>query len=70
MRDTTERPEGVEAGTVKLVGADAKAIIENVNLLIEDASAYNQMAQAKNPYGDGEAARRIAEAVTEFLQRG
>ena len=67
MRDTTERPEGVEAGTVKLVGADAKAIIENVTLLIEDASAYEQMAQAKNPYGDGKAATRIAQAVFDFL---
>ena len=67
MRDTTERPEGVEAGTVKLVGADAKAIIENVNLLIEDSSAYDKMAQAKNPYGDGKAATRIAEAVQKFL---
>ena len=67
MRDTTERPEGVEAGTVKLVGADAKTIIENVNLLIEDASAYDLMAQAKNPYGDGKAATRIAEVVEKFL---
>ena len=69
MRDTTERPEGVEAGTVKLVGADSKAIIENVNLLIEDASAYDKMAQAKNPYGDGKAATRIAQAVFDFLSR-
>jgi len=68
MRDTTERPEGVEAGTVKLVGADAKAIIENVNLLIEDKSAYDQMAQAKNPYGDGKAATRIAEVVRAFFK--
>ena len=67
MRDTTERPEGVEAGTVKLVGADSAAIIENVNLLIEDASAYEKMAQAKNPYGDGKAATRIAQAVFGFL---
>jgi len=67
MRDTTERPEGVEAGTVKLVGADSAAIIENVNLLIEDASAYEKMAQAKNPYGDGKAATRIAQAVFDYL---
>ena len=67
MRDTTERPEGVEAGTVKLVGADAAAIIENVNLLINDKAAYEKMAQAKNPYGDGKAAARIAGAVLEFL---
>ncbi len=69
MRDTTERPEGVEAGTVKLVGADSKAIIENVNLLIENKEAYDQMAQAKNPYGDGKAATRIAEAVFDFLKK-
>ena len=67
MRDTTERPEGVEAGTVKLVGADAAAIIENVNLLINDKAAYEKMAQAKNPYGDGKAAARIADAVNKFL---
>ena len=67
MRDTTERPEGVEAGTVKLVGADAAAIIENVNLLINDKAAYEKMAQAKNPYGDGQAATRIADAVSKFL---
>ena len=67
MRDTTERPEGVEAGTVKLVGADATAIIENVDLLINDKVAYEKMAQAKNPYGDGQAATRIADAVSQFL---
>ena len=67
MHDTTERPEGVEAGTVKLVGADSKAIIENVNLLIENKDAYKKMAQAKNPYGDGKAATRIAAAVFSFL---
>jgi len=67
MRDTTERPEGVEAGTVKLVGAVADNIISNVNDLINDKSAYENMAQAKNPYGDGRAAMRIAEAVKAFL---
>ena len=68
MRDTTERPEGVEAGTVKLVGADAAAIIENVDLLIKDKAAYEKMAEAKNPYGDGKAAARIADAVLGFLR--
>ena len=67
MRDTTERPEGVEAGTVKLVGADAGNIISSVNELINDTSAYENMAQAKNPYGDGKAAMRIADAVQAFL---
>ncbi len=69
MRDTTERPEGVEAGTVKLVGAVAENIISNVNELIRDESAYEKMAQAKNPYGDGKAATRIAEAVKSYLAR-
>ena len=67
MRDTTERPEGVDAGTVKLVGANADNIISSVKELIEDQSAYEAMAQAKNPYGDGKAATRIADAVKQFL---
>ena len=67
MRDTTERPEGVDAGTVKLVGADAAKIIESVSQLINDPAVYDQMAQAKNPYGDGKAAARIANAVLKFL---
>jgi len=67
MRDTTERPEGVDAGTVKLVGANADNIISSVNELITDSAAYEQMAQAKNPYGDGKAAQRIADAVSQFL---
>ena len=67
MRDTTERPEGVEAGTVKLIGAVADNIITNVNELINDKEAYQEMAQAKNPYGDGKAASRIADVVLDFL---
>jgi len=63
MRNTTERPEAVEAGTVKLVGTDAKAIVENVNLLLKDRSVYDRMAQAHNPYGDGRAVGRIAEGL-------
>lgn len=59
MRDTTERPEAVEAGTVKLVGTDAAAIVENVNLLLNDRAVYDKMAQAHNPYGDGRACERI-----------
>ena len=68
MRDTTERPEGVDAGTVKLVGAVAENIISSVNELIENEAVYDAMAQARNPYGDGKAATRIAEAVLEFLK--
>jgi UDP-N-acetylglucosamine 2-epimerase (non-hydrolysing) len=68
MRDTTERPEGVEAGTVKLVGADADAIVSNAAKLLLDSNAYNEMASAKNPYGDGQAADRIIEALNSYFQ--
>lgn len=68
MRDTTERPEGVEAGTVRLVGADAANIVASVNELIEDDSVYEKMAQARNPYGDGMAAKRIADEISAFLR--
>lgn len=67
MRDTTERPEGVQAGTVKLIGAVADNIFENVNRLIVDQAAYVQMAEAKNPYGDGVAAKRIASRIQKFF---
>jgi len=69
MRDTTERPEGVSAGTVKLVGANADSIISSVENLITDRLAYEKMAQAKNPYGDGQAAVRIATAVSGYLRK-
>lgn len=60
MRDTTERPEAVEAGTAKLVGTDRGRIVAEATRLLEDAAAYRAMAQAHNPYGDGKAAERIA----------
>jgi UDP-N-acetylglucosamine 2-epimerase (non-hydrolysing) len=60
MRDTTERPEGVAAGTARLVGTDATAIIETTNLLLDDEAAYQRMARAHNPYGDGAASQKIA----------
>ena len=63
MRDTTERPEGVAAGTARLVGADASAIFEEVCRLMDDPGAYQRMATAHNPYGDGTAAKRIAELL-------
>jgi UDP-N-acetylglucosamine 2-epimerase (non-hydrolysing) len=63
MRDTTERPEAVDAGTVKLVGTDAMAIVENVNLLLSDREVYEKMAQAHNPYGDGKACERIVNCL-------
>ena len=61
MRDTTERPEAVSAGTVKLVGTDYNMIINEVSTLLEDAVAYEKMSKAVNPYGDGLACKRIAD---------
>ena len=63
MRDTTERPEGIAAGTLKLVGTDENVIYENFKLLLEDQSAYQAMSQASNPYGDGRACCRIADIL-------
>jgi UDP-N-acetylglucosamine 2-epimerase (non-hydrolysing) len=63
MREETERPEGVAAGTVKLVGANAARIVKEVSLLLTDSAAYSAMANAKNPYGDGTAARRIVARI-------
>lgn len=62
MRDTTERPEAVEAGTVILVGTDTKSIVENVNILLNDSNIYHEMSRLHNPYGDGLASKRIVEA--------
>ena len=63
MCDTSERPEGVEAGTVKLVGTDVQAIVSEVNVLIDDSLSYMRMANASNPYGDGHAADNIAAVI-------
>lgn len=63
MRDVTERPEGVAAGTVKLVGTNIDEITSNVIKLIENRNLYEMMAQARNPYGDGSAAKKIAEFI-------
>ena len=63
MRNTTERPEAVAAGTVKLVGTDAKHIERQVATLLCDDSAYQQMSFAHNPYGDGKACERIVMAI-------
>lgn len=59
MRNTTERPEAVDAGTVKLVGTDCDAIVDNVSKLLTDRNLYNKMSKATNPYGDGKACERI-----------
>ena len=61
MRDTTERPEALDAGTVKLVGTDYNKIVEEMSQLLSDTSAYDKMSRAVNPYGDGNACRRITE---------
>ncbi len=63
MRDTTERPEGIKAGTLKLVGTDEETIYEEFNRLLTDQAAYDSMAQASNPYGDGHACERIADIL-------
>lgn len=67
MRDTTERPEGIEAGTLKLVGTDEETIYKEFSKLLTDKEAYNAMAHASNPYGDGFACRHIADALEQSL---
>ncbi len=63
MRDTTERPEGIQAGTLKLVGTDEHTIYDHFKLLLENETAYQAMAKASNPYGDGFASKRIADIL-------
>lgn len=63
MRDTTERPEGVTAGTAKLIGTDKNRIISEIFTLLDDDAAYSAMARAHNPFGDGKASQRIAEII-------
>lgn len=63
MRDTTERPEGIKAGTLKLVGTDEEVIYNNFKLLLESQEAYDAMSKASNPYGDGFACKRIADIL-------
>lgn len=68
LRDTTERPEGIEAGTLKLVGTDEEAVFKAATELLQDETAYNKMAYATNPYGDGQASQRILDAIAfEFI---
>lgn len=67
LRDTTERPEAVEAGTVKLVGTVSEIIYREAKLLLENEDEYQKMARAINPYGDGKAAKRIVKVIKEFL---
>ena len=65
MRDTTERPEGVDAGTLRLVGTSEEVIYKNFKELLDDDEAYKKMSGACNPYGDGHACKRIAD-ILEF----
>lgn len=66
MRDTTERPEALDAGTVKLVGTDYNKIVDGVSTLLDDEKQYSIMSRANNPYGDGKACPRIADALMKF----
>lgn len=67
MRDTTERPEGVAAGTARLIGTDKSRIISEVRELLHDKATYTRMAKAVNPYGDGKAAERVITALAQFF---
>jgi UDP-N-acetylglucosamine 2-epimerase len=69
LRNVTERPEGVAAGTLKLVGTDAVNIVREANRLLDDPSAHAQMAKAVNPFGDGHAAERIVASIRDFRGR-
>lgn len=68
MRDTTERPEGIEAGTLKLVGTDEEVIYQNFKQLLENEEAYAKMSNASNPYGDGKASQRIADILEKDIR--
>jgi len=65
LRAVTERPEGVQAGTVRLLGTDTERIIAETRRLLDDPKAHAEMAQAVNPYGDGHAAERIVKAILD-----
>ena len=69
LRDTTERPEGVTAGTLKLVGTESENIREAMETLLTDETVYHQMSQASNPYGDGRTSERIVEAIAHYFGR-
>ncbi|MDI4650253.1 non-hydrolyzing UDP-N-acetylglucosamine 2-epimerase [Cohnella hashimotonis] len=70
LRDTTERPEGVGAGTLELVGTDEHLIFDRASALLTDPELYERMSRAANPYGDGQASRRIAQAILHHFGRG
>ena len=68
MRDTTERPEGIKAGTLRLVGTDEQVIYESFKLLLDDQNVYDAMSKASNPYGDGLACKRIADVLAKSIE--
>ncbi|HEU5141303.1 MAG TPA: UDP-N-acetylglucosamine 2-epimerase (non-hydrolyzing) [Bacillales bacterium] len=70
LRDTTERPEGIEAGTLKLAGTDEERIYQLAEKLLTDEDVFRQMAKASNPYGDGRASERIVQAILYHFRRG
>lgn len=69
LRDTTERPEGIEAGTLKLVGTDEETIYEETKKLLIDKEAYKKMSKASNPYGDGSASKQIVDAIINYFKK-
>lgn len=69
LRDTTERPEGIEAGTLELVGTDEEKVYERARALLTDTELYTRMSQAANPYGDGQASKRIVQAILHHFGR-
>jgi UDP-N-acetylglucosamine 2-epimerase (non-hydrolysing) len=69
MRDKTERPEAVAAGTVKLVGTDEERIVSEANRLLDDPESYDRMSRVHNPYGDGHASERILAATRSFFTK-
>ena len=69
MRNTTERPEAVEAGTVSLVGSDVRKIVDTAHWLLDDAAEYERRARIHNPYGDGHASERITSRIRDYFSR-
>lgn len=69
LRDTTERPEGLKAGTLKLAGTDEETVYSLIKELLTDETEYRRMSQASNPYGDGQASKRIAGAIEEYFRK-
>ena len=68
LRDVTERPEAVEAGTVKLVGTDIDIIVNEASKILNDENEYAKMSRAINPYGDGKASERIVNAILKYFE--